>query len=41
MYVAAQTFHAVGMWGIPHRTDCDVTFSRSCDQGKITKKLER
>jgi len=37
----SQLLHYQGLLGVrgkPNQTDIDVTCSRSCDQGKITKK---
>jgi len=31
--------YTLGVRRTPNQTDSGVTFSRSCDQGKITKKL--
>jgi len=33
--------YTLGVWRTPNRTDSDVTFSRSRDQGKITKRIGR
>jgi len=37
----AYTLDALGVRHTSSQTDHDVTFSRSCDQGKIAKKLEK
>jgi len=37
----AYTSGVLGVRHTPCETEHDVTFSRSCDQAKITKKLER
>jgi len=34
----SQLLHYQGLRRTPNQTDSDVTFSRSCDQGKITKE---
>jgi len=32
--------YTLGVWRTPNQTDSDVTFSRSCDQGKSQKDLK-